>query len=187
MCLSLSGYSGMWDTASMWCHMTPSRFIYVLTNEGIQRGIAKLISELTAKGNHRDALRAFRLARSVLILLSLFASILLYAMAPLIATASKSPQATIAIRALSPYGAHNRSPIGIQGLFPWKKLYREQCRVKDNRAACQCDRVTRSGMGADEGISRVRCRGRHAWNKRRCIGSNHPSGKGVLQGKAPQG
>ena len=77
-------------------------FIYVLTNEGIQRGIAKLISELTAKGNYRDALRAFRLARSVLIVLSLLASILLFAMAPLIATASKSPQAVTAIRALSP-------------------------------------------------------------------------------------
>jgi len=41
--------------------------IYVLTNEGIQRGISKLISELHAKNNPRDALRAFRLSRTLLI------------------------------------------------------------------------------------------------------------------------
>lgn len=77
-------------------------FIYVLTNEGIQRGIAKLISELTARGNHRDALRAFRIARSLLILGGLIASLILFFMAPFIADAAVSPQATLAIRALAP-------------------------------------------------------------------------------------
>lgn len=76
--------------------------IYVLTNEGIQRGIAKLISELHAKDNPRDALRAFRLSRSILIVGGLFASLLLYAMAPYIANAADTADATLSIRALAP-------------------------------------------------------------------------------------
>lgn len=76
--------------------------IYVLTNEGIQRGIAKLIAELHAKGNPRDALRAFRLSRTVLILGGLFASLLLFFLAPYIARTSATPQATLSIQALAP-------------------------------------------------------------------------------------
>jgi len=76
--------------------------IYVLTNEGIQRGIAKLISELHATGNPRDALRAFRLSRTLMISGGLFASLLLYFMAPLIASASATPQAALSIQALAP-------------------------------------------------------------------------------------
>lgn len=76
--------------------------IYVLTNEGIQRGIAKLISELHAKENPRDAVRAFRLARTILIAMGLFASVLLYALAPRIAGAANTVQATLSIRALAP-------------------------------------------------------------------------------------
>ena len=76
--------------------------IYVLTNEGIQRGIAKLIAELNAKKNPRDALRAFKLSRTILIFGGLVASILLYVMAPYIANASNTAEATLSIRALSP-------------------------------------------------------------------------------------
>lgn len=76
--------------------------IYVLTNEGIQRGIAKLISELHAKGNPRDALRAFRLSRTLLIGAGLFASLLLFFMAPFIANAADTAEATLSIRALAP-------------------------------------------------------------------------------------
>ena len=76
--------------------------IYVLTNEGIQRGISKLISELYAQNNPRDALRAFRLSRTLLIGGGLFAGLLLFFMAPLITQAAKTPEATLAIRALAP-------------------------------------------------------------------------------------
>lgn len=76
--------------------------IYVLTNEGIQRGIAKLIAELNAKKNPRDALRAFKLSRTILIFGGLIASLLLYVMAPFIANASNTAEATLSIRALSP-------------------------------------------------------------------------------------
>lgn len=76
--------------------------IYVLTNEGIQRGISKLISELHAQNNPRDALRAFRLSRSLLIVGGLFASLLLFFMAPLIAEGASTPEATLSIRALAP-------------------------------------------------------------------------------------
>lgn len=76
--------------------------IYVLTNEGIQRGVAKLIAELYAKDNPRDALKAFRLARSMLIVGGLFTSLLLFFMAPYIANNTGSAEATMSIRALAP-------------------------------------------------------------------------------------
>lgn len=76
--------------------------IYVLTNEGIQRGISKLISELYAQNNPRDALRAFRLSRTLLIGGGLFAGLLLFVLAPFITQAWKTPEATLAIRALAP-------------------------------------------------------------------------------------
>jgi stage V sporulation protein B len=76
--------------------------IYVLTNEGIQRGVAKLVAELYAEDNPRDALKAFRLSRTILILGGLFASLLLYFMAPFIAENAESPQAALSIQALAP-------------------------------------------------------------------------------------
>jgi stage V sporulation protein B len=76
--------------------------IYVLTNEGIQRGVAKLVAELYAQDNPRDALKAFRLSRTILILGGLFASLLLFFMAPFLANLSESPQATLSIQMLAP-------------------------------------------------------------------------------------
>lgn len=76
--------------------------IYVLTNEGIQRGVAKLVAELHAKDNPRDALKAFRLARTLLIFGGLIASLLLFFMAPYIARAQKTAEATLSIQALAP-------------------------------------------------------------------------------------
>ena len=77
-------------------------FIYVLTNEGIQRGVSKLISELYALDNPKDALRAFRLSRTMLIFGGLLASLLLFFMAPIIASWAATPDATLALQALAP-------------------------------------------------------------------------------------
>lgn len=56
-------------------------FIYVLTNSGIPVAISKLISELNAVGNYRDAVRGFKIARFMLMLIGIIMAILLMAFA----------------------------------------------------------------------------------------------------------
>lgn len=46
-------------------------FIFVLANSGIPVAISKLISELAAVGNYRDAVKAFKIARFILIILGI--------------------------------------------------------------------------------------------------------------------
>ncbi|AND84996.1 oligosaccharide flippase family protein [Clostridium tyrobutyricum] len=52
-------------------------FVFVLTNSGIPVAISKLISELTATGNYKDAARGFKIARAVLGLVGIFMSVML--------------------------------------------------------------------------------------------------------------
>ena len=77
-------------------------FIYVLTNSGVPVAISKLISELTAKKNYKDAVRSFKIARSLLLVLGTVMSLLLLAAAKPLAVLVKFPEAHLAIMALSP-------------------------------------------------------------------------------------
>lgn len=59
-------------------------FIYVLTNSGIPVAISKLISELNAVGNYRDAVRGFKIARFILMTIGVvMAALLMIFAAPL--------------------------------------------------------------------------------------------------------
>ncbi|MEQ8154536.1 MAG: polysaccharide biosynthesis protein [Clostridiaceae bacterium] len=56
-------------------------FIYAVSNAGMQPAICKVISEFSALGRERDALRAFRLARKLLLAVGALFTILLIAAA----------------------------------------------------------------------------------------------------------
>jgi stage V sporulation protein B len=43
-------------------------FLFVLTNSGIPVAISKLISELVAVKNYKDAIKAFKIARFILLI-----------------------------------------------------------------------------------------------------------------------
>jgi stage V sporulation protein B len=77
-------------------------FVYVLTNSGIPVAISKLVSELIAVGNYKDAVKTFKIARAVLLVLGLMGSLLLVLLAKPITTISKSEEAFLGIVALAP-------------------------------------------------------------------------------------
>lgn len=52
-------------------------FVFVLANSGIPVAISKLISELAAVGNYRDAVRAFKIARFILMVIGIIMALFL--------------------------------------------------------------------------------------------------------------
>ena len=77
-------------------------FVYVLTNSGVPIAIAKLVSELIALENYKDALKAFKIARAALLILGLISSIVLIGFAYPLVSFSKTPEAYMPIIALAP-------------------------------------------------------------------------------------
>ncbi|MEN2776430.1 putative polysaccharide biosynthesis protein [Acetivibrio clariflavus] len=77
-------------------------FIYVIANSGIPVAISKSISELTAIGNEKDALRAFKIARSYLIILGLLLSLIMFITAKPVANMLNCEKASLGIAVLSP-------------------------------------------------------------------------------------
>ncbi|WP_234118705.1 putative polysaccharide biosynthesis protein [Clostridium hydrogenum] len=77
-------------------------FIFVLTNAGIPVAISKLVSEFVAVKNYKDAVKSFKLARFVLIIIGTIMSIMLFALARPLAGLMKMPKASLAVMALGP-------------------------------------------------------------------------------------
>lgn len=77
-------------------------FVYVLTNSGIPVAISKLVSELTALGNYKDAQKAFKMARFSLFILGLVMSLLMIVFAKPIVRITDNEKAYFAIIALAP-------------------------------------------------------------------------------------
>ena len=77
-------------------------YIYILTNAGIPVAISKMISELIAVGNYKDAVKTFKIARFLLLLLGVMMSLLMLVFATPLANVTKSATARLAIMALSP-------------------------------------------------------------------------------------
>lgn len=77
-------------------------FIYVIANSGIPVAISKTVSEFTAVGNYKDAVRSFKIARFLLIVIGLVLSILMLALAKPLAYMINSDKSALAIAALSP-------------------------------------------------------------------------------------
>ncbi|WP_139905224.1 putative polysaccharide biosynthesis protein [Clostridium thermarum] len=77
-------------------------FLYVLTNSGIPVAISKMVSELIAQHNYKDAVKTFKIARTTLLILGFAASILMIILAGPITVAAKQEKARLAIIVLSP-------------------------------------------------------------------------------------
>jgi stage V sporulation protein B len=77
-------------------------FAYVLTNSGIPVAISKLISELVAQDNYKDAIKAFKIARALLLVMGLAISALFLAAARPLVTITGNPRTYLAVVALSP-------------------------------------------------------------------------------------
>ncbi|MBK5240109.1 polysaccharide biosynthesis protein [Clostridium sp.] len=77
-------------------------YVYILTNAGIPVAISKMISELIAVENYKDAVRTFKIARFLLFILGLVMSLLLLLFAGPLSIITKSANAKLAIMALAP-------------------------------------------------------------------------------------
>lgn len=77
-------------------------FIFVITNSGIPVAISKLVSELNAVGNYRDAIKSFKLSRLMLMVLGVLMSSLLVVMAGPLSKAVHYEKAYLSILALAP-------------------------------------------------------------------------------------
>jgi len=77
-------------------------YMYILTNAGIPVAISKMVSELIAIENYRDAVRTFKIARFLLLILGLIMSLLMLVFAVPLANITESSTAKLAIMALAP-------------------------------------------------------------------------------------
>jgi len=77
-------------------------YVYILTNAGIPVAISKIVSELIALGNYKDAVKTFKIARFLLLILGMVMSILMLIFVVPIANATQSATAKLAIMALAP-------------------------------------------------------------------------------------
>ena len=77
-------------------------YVYILTNSGIPVAISKMVSELIALGNYKDAVRTFKIARFLLLILGLIMSLLMLIFAAPLANWENSATARLAIMSLAP-------------------------------------------------------------------------------------
>jgi stage V sporulation protein B len=77
-------------------------FAYVLTNSGVPVAISKLVSELVAQDNYKDAIKAFKIARALLLVMGLAISVLLLVVTKPLVTVTGNPRTYLAVVALSP-------------------------------------------------------------------------------------
>lgn len=77
-------------------------FIYVLTNSGIPVAISKLVSELIAQNNYKDAIKSFKMARFMLLVLGLVMSLVMILIASPITHSAGQEDSRLAIIVLAP-------------------------------------------------------------------------------------
>lgn len=76
--------------------------MYVMTNSGMQTAISKQVSELIALDNPKDALKTFKLARSILLLVGFAVTMIMIIFAKPFAAMTDNNDAIIAIISLAP-------------------------------------------------------------------------------------
>jgi stage V sporulation protein B len=77
-------------------------FIYVITNTGLTSAISKIVSELIALKNYKDAVKSFKMARLMLVTIGTVMSILMILLSKPLADVMHKPKAYLAIGALAP-------------------------------------------------------------------------------------
>ncbi len=100
-------------------------FVFVLTNSGIPVAISKLISELDAVGDYKDAVKGFRIARAMLMVIGMVMSVLLMVFASPLARA-------MGYKKIYLYTVYFRC-LNLQGIFSRQGKYDTYSRIPDYR------------------------------------------------------
>ncbi|OPJ57667.1 putative polysaccharide biosynthesis protein [Clostridium oryzae] len=77
-------------------------FVFVITNSGIPVAISKLISELVAQGNYKDAVKGFKIARTMLVFIGILMMLAMAILAKPIAIFLNAREAYLSLVVLSP-------------------------------------------------------------------------------------
>lgn len=93
--------------------------IFSVTNSGLPSAISKLISELTAVGNYKDALKAFKMSRAMLLTTGIVMSIILFFSAGFLSR--ESPKSYLAVIALCPTIILSTVTSSYRGYFQGRK------------------------------------------------------------------
>lgn len=77
-------------------------WVYVVGNSGIPIAISKQISEFISAENFKDAIRVFKISRTILVVVGIITSILMFTTAGFTASLLKHPEAALPIAFLAP-------------------------------------------------------------------------------------
>ncbi|MEG0773352.1 polysaccharide biosynthesis protein [Clostridium sp.] len=77
-------------------------YVYILANAGIPVAISKMVAEFVAVENYKDAVKTFKIARTMLIGFGAVISIFMYVFATPLSKMLESTESVLAIKALSP-------------------------------------------------------------------------------------
>lgn len=77
-------------------------FVFVIANSGIPVAISKLVSELIAQNNYKDAVKGFKIARTMLVFLGIIMMVAMALLAKPLAAISNTPKAYLSLVVLSP-------------------------------------------------------------------------------------
>lgn len=77
-------------------------FIFAVTTLGTQPAVTKVVAELRALGNHRDALRVMKIARKYLTIIGVIITVIFMMLAGVIANAVDSPRSKLSLIILAP-------------------------------------------------------------------------------------
>lgn len=77
-------------------------YMYTIANSGVQSAIAKIVSELEAKENFRDAEKSFRAARFIFIIVGVVLALFLFVFARPLSNLFSSESSVLAITCLAP-------------------------------------------------------------------------------------
>lgn len=77
-------------------------FVYILTNSGLSSAISKMVSELVALKNYKDAVKSFKMARFMMLMIGTVMAVLMIILAEGLANITNYPKAYLAIASLAP-------------------------------------------------------------------------------------
>ena len=98
-------------------------FVFVLANSGIPVAISKLISELIAVKNYKDAIRGFKIARFMLLIIGIIMSIGMLIFAAPLANSVHYKEAYLSLLTLSPAILFTSIASAYRGYFQGQREY----------------------------------------------------------------
>lgn len=97
-------------------------FVYVVTNEGLTKGIARMVSERMARNDIGGAHKVFRISRNILAATGLFMAVLFFVLAGALANVAGAPLSIDAMRVLAPAIAVTSVSSAYRGYFQGRKV-----------------------------------------------------------------